>query len=119
MSEIIRKPVKYKSAKNLLKAARKLLENGPWGREQYLNPRTGEFCAVGALYIARMGLAKNDEYHWIEELRHSDIVDEAINSLDNITRKKYKTSLISFNDTKTTTKENVLEVFDLAIKNSV
>jgi len=118
MSEIIVEPIRYKSAKSLLKAARKLIAKGNWGKGSYLNPRTGAFCALGAIYISYFGLGKNAHYHWVDEVTsESDFpsVSKAIIALDEIAHTKYWGSMIAYNDTLGTTKEDVLAVFDEAI----
>lgn len=122
MSTIIIKPTNYKSTKALLKKARKLIAKGPWVKGSYLNTKTGEFCAVGALYAAQYGIAKNGEYHYAIDMDYTiDCIAQAEHALNIVVRKSDNTyfrgsSIVAYNDNAQTTLEDVLNIFDKAIE---
>ena len=108
------------TTKEILTAARGFIKEG-WTKDNYAcdedglrqwptSPQACRWCAVGSLY-ATLGIHKDDRN------KPNKSFDGTLNYLNNIVRYFGDYTVISdFNDNPETTKEDILAVFDEAIK---
>lgn len=101
---------KAKTVKEVLVAARWMLENVGWCQGEYQKDREDKygvpvaFCSTGAIYgVDKEGSPSQKDY--IEDLAISHLMDEISGG-----------SVITWNDKPERTKEEVLAAFDRAIK---
>lgn len=100
--------------------AAEILERDGWGQTFFKNPNTGCYCTLGALYAA-LDFSFNEhgdpiiEQEELDSERYSKL-NKSIETLGDIISegKLYRRSVATWNDTNTTSYEDVLELLQKA-----
>jgi len=99
----------------IIKNARKLIEHPEnWIKGHYISFETNfRFCAVGALKTARNQLQREIAPH-----RHKEVYDAYWSAFPMFPNRLSDCMLVKYNDKPERTHEEILTLFDQAVKNS-